>query len=61
MRDEDGRVNEIHHGPKSSLGAFVPATHEFIFSDAGEIIDLSTGQNVGRLPFPQKEYPDPDG
>ena len=41
----------------SSEEAFVAVSHQLITS-SGNIIDLSNGQTVGSLPFPQKEYPD---
>lgn len=37
--------------------AFVDLRHELITSH-GDIIDLSTGQAVDKVPFPQMEYPD---
>lgn len=36
--------------------AFLECTHQLV-TTSGDIIDLSTGRVVGRLAFPQKQYP----
>lgn len=60
LREEDGAVKETAYFPKTPQGTFVPAMHQFV-TESGDIIELSTGETSGTLPFPQKEYPDPDG
>jgi len=37
---------------------FVPAG-DLVLDSEGEMFDLSTGDSLGRLEFPQREYPDP--
>jgi hypothetical protein len=51
---QGGRIRDLD----SWEDAFSEATQQLVTS-AGEIIELSTGQIVGKLAFPRKEYPDP--
>ncbi len=53
---ETGQTNRIH-SLNSWEEAFSESTQQLVTS-SGELVDLSSGEIVGELAFPRKEYPD---
>ncbi|MBN8733362.1 MAG: PQQ-binding-like beta-propeller repeat protein [Acidobacteria bacterium] len=55
-----GQPETVRLLPSPSNMAFVPAG-DLVLDTQGEMFDLATGKSLGRLEFPQREYPDPKG
>jgi len=56
LDSETGKATRVRD-LKSWVEVFSDATEQLVTS-SGEIIDLSSGEAVGQLCFPQREYPD---